>query len=249
LRQKDFGSDFALPEEKRAFWRALFIGTFFHVAILLGIVVVAGSGGDSPFETLATADLSIYDPLGGLGGEPEPFEPEPEPEPLMEEEPEPEEFEVLESISEVAEIIPPPPPVPADKPKDKPKPRPIIRPAAELSPGAGTPGPGGTPGGTGKGVSDELSAYKAMVRKKMERGKKYPPAAQTRRQTGVVRVSFVINKDGSIHSASITESSGHGILDDEVLALLKRLAPLPPLPQSSGLSSLKVTVPLRFSLS
>jgi protein TonB len=257
LTQKDFGSDFALPEEKLAFWRGTVLGVLMHVAVIGGILFISGPG-ESQFVSLATADLSIYDPLGGTGGSDslleEPPQEDPIPEELMEEpepEPIPEEFAVLESTSEEAEPLPPPPP-PIEKPKENPKPR-VTRPAAStqtasIAPGSGGTGMGGTPGGTGRGNSDELSAYKAMVRRKMERGKKYPPAAQTRRLTGVVRVSFVINKDGAIHSVSITESSGHSLLDDEVLALLKRLAPLPPLPESSGLSSLKVVVPLRFSL-
>jgi protein TonB len=108
-------------------------------------------------------------------------------------------------------------------------------------------GPGGPPGGTGLGNPDELEAYKAAIRRRLERRKKYPPSARARRLTGVARVSFTVNRDGSISGASLTQSSGHGVLDAEALALLARSSPLPPIPDSAGLSTLDLSVPLRFS--
>jgi protein TonB len=114
--------------------------------------------------------------------------------------------------------------------------------------GTGDTGPGGTPGGRGAGNPNELDAYTAAVRRRLERRKKYPPAAQARRIVGVVRVSFTVLKDGTIRSPSLLESSGHGILDDEAMALLARSSPLPPIPESTGLSSLNISVPFRFSL-
>ncbi|MDR2349183.1 MAG: energy transducer TonB [Deltaproteobacteria bacterium] len=254
-------------EERAAFRKGLALGIVLHLAVVLGLIVGSSGAPESQFHNLAEAFFSPYDPLGGDGGaeadEEMPPEPEPEPEPIVEEpepepEPEPEDLLILESTSEKAEPLPPPPPPPAEppweKPKREPKPEPTrvaapaTGPPSQAPPGSGGSGKGGDPGGTGIGTSKELDAYKAMVRRRMERGKKYPPTAQSRRQTGLVKVSFVINRDGGIHSALVVQSSGHSVLDDEVLALLKRVSPLPPLPASSGLSSLKITVPLRFSL-
>jgi protein TonB len=66
--------------------------------------------------------------------------------------------------------------------------------------------------------------------------------------TGTVKVRFTVAKDGSVSSPSVVESSGHGILDDEAIALLARCSPLPPIPDGAELSTLNVSLPLKFSL-
>ncbi|MDR2459535.1 MAG: energy transducer TonB [Deltaproteobacteria bacterium] len=245
--------DRPLKEETRVFWEAVCLGALLHLALLVVLVFMPAPIDPPIFATLAVADLSPYDPLGGQGGVDELIAPEEEIEELSLPEPdfEPEELTFVESTAPSAEPVAITPPKPkTDSPRVRaPTAAPPTRTAsANTGVGTGGAGPGGTPGGTGVGNSDELDAYKAMVRRRIEGNKKYPPAAQSRRQTGVVRVSFIINQDGQIHSANVVESSGHNILDDEVLALLRRVSPLPPLPASSGLSSLKITVPLRFSL-
>jgi protein TonB len=66
--------------------------------------------------------------------------------------------------------------------------------------------------------------------------------------TGVARVIFTVHKDGSVSSAALVQSSGHAVLDDEAIALLARSSPLPPIPEGTGLTSLNIAVPLKFSL-
>jgi TonB family protein len=226
---------------------------------------------------LAEVDFSEYDPLGGQGGVEEMpggqenlvpesipmMTPEPEAEPEPEPELENQDLSVVESISEVAEPLPPPAPPP---PKEKPKPKkktttkpPATNPtnsaqAVNDLPGSGLPvgtggsGPGGTKGGTGIGNPNAFNAYKAKIRKKLERNKKYPPSARSRKITGIVKVSFVIIRDGSIHSPKLVESSGEQILDDEAITLLSRVSPLPPIPESITGENLQLTVPIQFSI-
>jgi protein TonB len=250
--------------EARAFRKACLFGIAAHIAAAAALAFGTGGYEERVWIPLAVLDMSPFDPIGGQGGLEDALlaeemgpEPEPPPEEIFWPEPEPEELHVLESTSERAEYLPPPPPVAPRK--ERPAPQPPSRPAevspapgpsagAAPAPGIGGSGPGGTPGGTGRGDANELEAYKASVRRRLERRKKYPPAAHARRTTGTVRVSFTVHKDGRISSPVLLQSSGHDILDDEAMALLARASPLPPIPDSAGLNSLDISVPLRFSL-
>ncbi|MDR1578307.1 MAG: TonB family protein [Deltaproteobacteria bacterium] len=208
---------------------------------------------------LAMMDFSDYDPLGGQGGvEESPLEPEPEPPPEPEPESEPESMEedlaVVESQAKEVEPLPvPPKPLEKPKAKDKPRPKPKSSPATGSGQGSGPPGiggsgPGGTPGGTGVGNPDALKAYVAKIRQNLERRKKYPPASQSRQEQGVATVTFIVLRDGTVTSPRLATSSGHKRLDDEALALLSRVSPLPRIPEAIGANSLPLKIPLRFSI-
>jgi len=153
--------------------------------------------------------------------------------------------------------LPPPPPPPKEKtkPKKKPAPKAVAAataasglPGSDLALGSGGPGLGGTKGGTGIGNPNAFNAYKAKIRQKLERNKKYPPSARSRKISGVVKVSFIIIRDGSIRSPKLVESSGEQILDDEAMALLARVSPLPPIPDSIMGENLQLNVPLEFAI-
>jgi protein TonB len=262
--------------ERRIFVKALAMGLLMHGIALAGLAMDHGPG-DPDLVPLAVMDFSEFDPFGGQGGDggdggpvaeapdgPE-TEPEPEPDQFPEPEAEPENLTLLESLAEQAEVAPvlaPPSEKPAaerPKPKPKPKPKPATPVAASGpgtnpdgvlggTPGAGDSGPGGTPGGTGTGNPNEMNAYKNKVRQRLERRKKYPSAAQSRGLAGTATVSFIVAKDGSVHSSSLVKSSGHQLLDDEAVALPVRCSPLPPLPKSFIGANLKLTVPLKFSV-
>lgn len=263
--------------ERVAFFQALGVGILMH-AFALAFIGMHKSVEFHEYATLAVMDFSDFDPLGGQGGdggEPaeeiarEEPEPEPAPEPFVEPEPEPEpppeDLTLLESLAEAAEPAPmlAPPPAPEDRPKpaERPRPKPAPPKPAQAggqvggqsdgipgTPGIGGSGPGGTPGGAGTGNTDEMSAYKGKVRRRLERRKKYPGAAQNRGISGTATVSFVISKDGGVHSTTLVSSSGSSVLDDEAVALPPRCSPMPPLPKSFTGANLKLTVPIRFSV-
>ncbi|MDR2459697.1 MAG: energy transducer TonB [Deltaproteobacteria bacterium] len=247
--------------ETSAFRKAMIIAVVLHAAVI-GLILFPKQA-DS-FQPLATMDFDVYDPLGGEpGGEMEAPPEEPEPEPEFEPEPEPELEEppdIIESTAEEAEPLPPPPPPlpPEEKPKQKPKPKPTPAPQANPNPGPPAAGPGlgggpgtgqgGSGGGTGKGNANALGAYKAKVQRKLERYKKYPPRARSDRQEGTATVRFTINRSGQVVNYSLVSSSGHAILDDEVLALLRRVNPFPEFPPEIPDSTLTLTAPIQFSL-
>jgi len=57
-----------------------------------------------------------------------------------------------------------------------------------------------------------------------------------------------MNRAGKILVAKIEHSSGHSDLDEEVLALIKRADPPPPLPPEIAGDQLELVAPVRFSL-
>ncbi|MDR2443284.1 MAG: energy transducer TonB [Deltaproteobacteria bacterium] len=266
-----FDDLYDFSEDRSAFLRALALGIALH-AVVIALLLLPPSD-DSDLITIGYMELD-YDPLGGEPGgdgfeeltaaplaEPE----QPDIAPLPEPEPEIEEFfdedlMVIESLAEKAVEAPPPPPLPDEKEKEKPKPKPPARQqvASTATRTDGDPGPGGGGGpgtgqggyggGTGTGTADVLAAYKSQVRRKIERYRKYPPAARNGRLEGIVLVSFTLNRQGQVVNFKMVGSSGHTILDDEAAALIRRVNPLPNFPKELDLNILELTVPIQFAL-
>ncbi|MDR2339493.1 MAG: energy transducer TonB [Deltaproteobacteria bacterium] len=265
------------------FSRALILAIAFHLTIILYLIAPRPDPG---FQVLASMEFDTYDPLGGQPGgdqaeaipdadpnaQPvEPPDPVEEPEPI-EEEPDVVEDppQVIESTSEKAEDVAPPPPPkepPKEPPKPKPKPKPRPKPEPQAKPpgnpnaepGTGQPGAtglgggpgtgqGGVGGGTGKGNPNAFAAYKTKVQRKLERYKKYPPAARNSKTEGTVTVRFTINRTGKVIQSQLVKSSGSPILDDEVMALLRRVDPFPEFPKEIPDNTITLTAPIRFSI-
>ncbi|MDL2322242.1 TonB family protein [Desulfosarcina sp. OttesenSCG-928-B08] len=109
-------------------------------------------------------------------------------------------------------------------------------------------GQGGVGGGTGRGNPDALKAYYGQIQKKLVRYKKYPRTAQMRHQEGVVTVFFVVGRSGKVVSSRIAKTSGHALLDEEVLALLKRVNPFPPIPKDITRDQLEMMQAIQFEI-
>ena len=75
---------------------------------------------------------------------------------------------------------------------------------------------------------------------------RYPRQAVDQKLEGTVKVQVTVAKTGSIIGFTINRSSGHEVLDAEVLSLLNRLNPLPPLPEGNDTYIFKI--PLRFQM-
>ena len=60
--------------------------------------------------------------------------------------------------------------------------------------------------------------------------KRYPSGAESRREKGVVRLRFTLNRSCGVLSRSILRGSGYPELDQEALAMVQRAAPFPPMP-------------------
>lgn len=103
-------------------------------------------------------------------------------------------------------------------------------------------------GGTRQGASGQhlVSSYAGKVAAHLRRHKRYPQEAAAKRQSGTATVSFSISQSGSVRSARLAGSSGNPSFDQEVVAMVRRAAPFPPIPAAIGKSSMTFTVPVRF---
>lgn len=79
----------------------------------------------------------------------------------------------------------------------------------------------------------------------LERHKRYPHAALSRRKEGMVHVRFVVASDGAIVAPELVSSSGVTELDEEVLDLMRRASPVPKPPPDVNPF---VTVPISFTM-
>ena len=101
-----------------------------------------------------------------------------------------------------------------EPPKEQPAPTPPSAPSDSAS-------------GSGRRATAGDANYYALVAKHLARHQQYPAAARNNRVQGRGTVTFTINGDGSVTAVEIVRSSGAAILDQEILAMLRRAAPFP----------------------
>jgi TonB family protein len=85
---------------------------------------------------------------------------------------------------------------------------------------------------------ETIDEYAAYVQNRLQ------VAAMQMRQRGTAELKLTIGKDGSIQQTDVVEVSGKPSLRDELTTLVKRIAPLPPLPGNADV--LVVTTDLAF---
>lgn len=86
---------------------------------------------------------------------------------------------------------------------------------------------------------ERYASYFAKFRRRIYQLWEYPEASIQRGETGVVKLSFSILKDGSIVNIRMLESSGYPNLDREVMRVIKNMGKVP-LPESYELNQLNV---------
>ena len=91
-----------------------------------------------------------------------------------------------------------------------------------------------------------ISNYMGRVASRLQRQKRYPRAAKRKKIQGTVVVSFTIRRNGSVAGVRIARRSGHAMLDSEVMAMVRRASPFPPIPTNAGRNTITVTVPISF---
>jgi protein TonB len=152
-------------------------------------------------------------------------------------------------------------PAPARKPPPKPSPKPAPKtapakaksapaaPASQAETAAQGPRPGNA--GAGGASRDErgsanVSSYQARLASHLRRFRAYPAAAADQGLRGTATVTFTVNGSGAVMSARLAGGSGHAILDEAAVAMVKRASPFPPIPPALAQSTMTVTVPVRF---
>jgi protein TonB len=97
------------------------------------------------------------------------------------------------------------------------------------------------------GASSSVSParWQARLASHLERRKRYPSAARRQGQQGTAQVRFTIDGSGNVQSVSLVRSSGVALLDEEVVALVRRASPVPAPPPGVNRT---IVVPIRFSV-
>ena len=116
--------------------------------------------------------------------------------------------------------------------------------------GHSSQGKGGRGGKGGKGGrgGNGLKGYFHEVAERIDSHKEYPDEVKKQKFEGMVTVAFVIGRSGELLSSSIRKSSGNKLLDQAALDTLARSSPFPPLPKSLKRESLKISVPIAYTL-
>ena len=84
---------------------------------------------------------------------------------------------------------------------------------------------------TAASTQEEAGAfYKESWRRKVEKvgNLNYPQRARRERLYGELRLMVAINRDGTLNSVEILDSSGHRVLDDAALRIVKMASPFAP---------------------
>ena len=95
-------------------------------------------------------------------------------------------------------------------------------------------------------LTPEIASWQQAVVARLARFQRYP--AEAKGATGIVKLSFGIDRQGHVLNSQIIMSSGSAALDTEALSLLTRAAPLPPPPAAVPDSDLIFILPIRFGL-
>lgn len=182
---------------------------------------------------------------------PEPVKPKPKPEPVK---PKPQPKVVKPK---------PAPPAPSKAPVTRSAPEvseqlPAAEPAGQLptsemgqqarSEQAGPRGAGGTDGGAASGITAAQLDYFSQLAAALNQHKRYPYPAKRARHEGIVKLRFVIEKDGTVTQYEIADSSGYPLLDNATIEMVKRASPLPPIPAHLKRDRLTIVLPIEFSL-
>lgn len=85
------------------------------------------------------------------------------------------------------------------------------------------------------------------LRSRVEQLKRYPPLARKNEWEGQVVVRAVLKEDGSLVDLKVDKSSGHQILDEDALEVLRQVSPLK-LQRPLGKPQIIVKVPIRYEM-
>ena len=98
-----------------------------------------------------------------------------------------------------------------------------------------------------RAASNAVATWEGQVLAALEKTRRYPPAAQARRQQGVAHVRFRMNRAGKVLWSRLERSSGFGELDRAAVDAPKRAQPLPQIPAERP-DEIELVVPVEFFL-
>lgn len=259
---------------KRRYWlAAILAAALVHAAGFLAFISHQDDGAKDQGEQGIEIDLGMLGELGEAkqSEDPEQIEPEPveEPEPIVEPEPlpevKPEPVKQPEPVKPKQQTE-----VKVKKQVEKPKPQPVTKPDAEpvvepvetqATPSPTTATKADTSQTTSKkqstGSANAVStgaqkaakqSYFSMLAATLAKHKQYPVASRRRGEEGIVKLFFIVDRNGKVLDYRISESSGSNRLDEAVIKMLKKAEPLPAFPAEMLQPQLEINVPIAFQL-
>ncbi|MGK6356378.1 TonB family protein [Sphingomonas sp. DT-207] len=205
-------------------------------------------------ETRTPAPAMTLIALGAESGEETPAEPAPAiaeplpPTPKQVQQPAPSPAPLPEPILRTPALMPVSAPVAAPAPAPAaPAPAPA-RPAAPAAQSASLPSQAAPNGASTGAAHGKSRAYAARIRAWLLAHQTYPRHARMRRQEGIVRVRFVLDRDGRLLEGRVVSSSGVDLLDREGLAMLSRAVPYPKAPDEVAGDRIEFSAPIEFLL-
>ena len=187
-----------------------------------------------------------------LESRPEPkIEPRPEPPPLARVEPRPEPR--MEPRTEVRPEIKPVPreTPPVVQPRVEPSvaaptvARPAPAPVAVQPPPVVAPQPKAIDESRERTLRDQ---YQQIISARIKQFEEYPPVAKRRHWEGTTVVQLRLSPDGKVTDISVVEKSGHEILDEAAVNMIRKASPLPAPPEGLRGRDQTVLVPIKFKL-
>lgn len=193
--------------------------------------------------------------------EPKPVEPKPAPVPKPEPKPIPQPV-IKPQSKPVEQVTPPPAETPAPAAEVEPAaphvpeiisvPAPAAPAPVVTAPTPPIPAPAPLPEPAGPSQHDLEAArrlYGSLLSQSIAKYKQYPKIAQMRGWEGEVLLEVHCDEKGQVISTEVKKSSGHKVLDDQAITMVKKAAPLPQPPEilRSG-KKLVILVPVPFSL-
>lgn len=89
-----------------------------------------------------------------------------------------------------------------------------------------------------------LDDHLSEIRDLLVKYRKYPNAAVRLKQEGSVKVSFRLKQNGEVEDIVVVSGSGHEILDEDAVSLIRKTAGYFPKPPKT----VRITVPLNYAL-
>ena len=94
----------------------------------------------------------------------------------------------------------------------------------------------------------ERAGYVARLKDWLLNRLTYPRVAQLHQQTGTALLYFTVDRNGRVQDYELRTSTGHELLDREVMALIQRAQPLPAMPEQISQDRLEMLVNIEFVL-
>ncbi|WP_228152854.1 energy transducer TonB [Marinobacter guineae] len=93
-----------------------------------------------------------------------------------------------------------------------------------------------------------MDNYLSRLSRHLARFYEYPRRARRLGQEGTPVIVFEFRRDGTLVADSVKTGSGHELLDEAALAMLRQSAPLPEVPGEMAGKRFRYVLPVRFSL-